>query len=134
MGDFTELVLKVEVKRDTPEDVRRILDFLFNRKSNDPPTNLPKHPFFSNVRWRQIGVGASYYQVPWSSSKCSEGYIFSRSDLKDYENTIDEFLHWVKDYIEPAVGVCYGWKCSEYQDYPTLIDEEYLSNIKLGGD
>lgn len=119
MGMYTELVLKAEVKDDAPESVKAILGFLFN--GEDRPTVTPEHPFFSCERWSMIGRCSSYYHVPWNASAYREAYIFSRSDLKNYEGEIEKFLDWVRPYFVQESDQCIGWSWYEESESPTLI-------------
>lgn len=119
MGMYTELVLKAEIRKSATQEAKDILEFLFG--DGIEPTALPDHPFFSCERWRAIGNMSSYYHVPETINVYREGYIFSRSDLKDYADEIDLFMDWAKSYIEPATGLCYGWKWYEEADQPTML-------------
>ena len=119
MGMYTELVLKCSIKRDCPKEVVDILNKLFN--DAEYSGELPKHPFFSCARWDHIGSSNSFYHIPWSDSKYERDYIFSRCDLKDYENEIDNFVNWLNTYIDAQPGTCIGWKWYEEDDAPTLL-------------
>lgn len=130
MGMYTELVLKFEVSKKVDEEVMDVLRYLFN--GGDKPAYKPSHPFFSLPRWDFIGRCSSYYHHPesvssWYDVEYSDTiYVFSRSDLKDYDNEIEQFINWAKDYITPATGNCLGWVWYEEWEQPTLlfIDEE----------
>lgn len=119
MGMYTELVLKTEIKKNAPDQVHDILNFLFNGK--DEPAEKPDHAFFKFSQWKQIGSGCSYFHVPFPLSKYDEGYIFSRSDLKNYDGEIQSFIEWLKPYIDGIEGVCIGWLWYEEEDAPTLL-------------
>lgn len=121
MGMYTELVVKCNLQDNLPEEVENVLQYLFNRKTNIPK-EVPKHPFFSCPRWTMIGSCSSYYHVPFALSKYEEGYIFSRSDLKEYDNEIEYFFDWIRPYIETyGTKICIGWSWYEEDDKPTLI-------------
>lgn len=130
MGMYTELVLKFEVSKNMDKEVMVVLKYLFN--GGDEPTNKPNHPFFSLPRWDFIGRCSSFYHHPesvnsWYDVDYSDTiYVFSRSDLKDYNNEIEQFINWAKDYITPSTGSCVGWTWHEEEDSPTLlfIEEE----------
>lgn len=120
MGMYTELILKVRVKDDIPFEVEAILQFLFNRENQ--PNDLPDHPFFKCQRWPLIGNCSSFYHTPFSLSKYTEGYIFSKSDLKNYDGEIEKFINWITPYLELyAESNCIGWKWYEEADTPTLL-------------
>jgi hypothetical protein len=125
MGMYTELVLKCRTKEDTPKEVKEVLDFLFNGEKI--PETLPNHPFFSLPRWRAIGSCSSYYHHPQSvnhiskNSNWKEWYIFSRSDLKNYDGEIEAFIDWLTPYLEAYNKTCIGWKWYEEDSEPTLL-------------
>ena len=116
---YTELVLKAMIKEDSPKIVKDILEFLFN--GAEEPKKKPDHEFFTKERWDIIGRCNSYYHVPFSLSKYSEGYVFSRSDFKNYNSEIESFIDWIKPYIDEPDGYCIGWTWYEEYDVPTLI-------------
>lgn len=120
MGMYTELVLKVDLRKNLPENVEEVLQYLFGE--GEEPTELPYHPFFSCPRWDAIGSSNSYYHVPKTLNFLSEGYLFSRSDLKNYTDEIAYFLAWVKPYLDHSEGECIGWVWYEEADQPTLIN------------
>lgn len=119
MGMYTELLLKCNVKRDLPQDVKEALHYLFNSESK--PETLPDHPFFSLHRWKLIGSCGSYYHIPWSASRYAENCIFSRSDLKNYNGEIQMFASWLMPYLEEPEGKCIGWHWYEESEKPELI-------------
>ena len=121
MGMYTEFVLKCEVKDNLPDNVLSVLNFLFNWEDEPNELMIPKHPFFKCQRWRMIGHCSSYYHVPFVSSRFADGYIFSRSDHKNYDGEIDKFLDWIRPYIAEFPGHCIGWSWYEEEDVPTLI-------------
>lgn len=131
MGMYTELLLKCEVKGGIDETAFQVLCHLFNK---DPaPTQLPDHRFFGLPRWGHIGRACSFYHHPGSFSEFTTGgveqydlrndggYIFSRSDLKNYEGEIEAFLQWVHPYIQELDGKCIGWLWYEEWDCPKLL-------------
>ena len=131
MGMYTELVLKCCIKDDVPEDVRTILDYLFNTSGDfDNPPPQPDHPFFKSHRWVMVGQCSSFYHHPkalsdyWmghDGARDRGGYIFSRSDLKNYDNEINLFIDWLRPYIDEEDEQCIGWSWYEEDYQPTLI-------------
>lgn len=124
MGMYTELVLKCRMLPKLPEDVKAILDFLFSGKER--PDKLPEHEFFKCQRWDMIGRCWSFYHIPDNYNFYDGKYLFSRSDLKDYEYETEKFLDWVNNYLDAGQGLCIGWRWYEEWDEPHLI----LSNGK----
>ncbi|MEN6533260.1 MAG: hypothetical protein ABFD89_06325 [Bryobacteraceae bacterium] len=121
MGMYTELLLKAQLKDEAPDSVRGVLRFLFNKGAE--PEELPNHPFFTLDRWSQIGRCSSAYHIPWTDSHYDEeyGYIFSRSDLKNYSGEIDALLSWIAPYLRGEDGMCIGWSWYEESIQPTLL-------------
>lgn len=121
MGTYTELILKVELHKDLPPDVYMILEFLFNHDKSPFSWPIPDHSFFKTQRWENIGGGSSQYHVPECLNYFKYNVLFSRCDLKNYDNEIDMFLHWLDPYIDKFPGECIGWKWFEEDDEPKLI-------------
>jgi hypothetical protein len=113
MGTYTELLLKCRIVDGIPEDVNSILEFLFGSRRVTIPNPLPDHPFFRLQNWDAIGRSASYYHVPCTSNYYKAPYLFSRSDLKNYQNEIQAFLDWIMPYLNEPDGSCIGWICCE---------------------
>jgi len=121
MGYYTELVLKANVKRELPANVESVLRQLFNDGPEIVTEDLPNHQFFRCQRWSLIGASNSFYHVPWTSSKYQGRYIFSRSDMKNYENEIEKFIDWLSPYLDEMDGKCIGWIFGEDDDKPKLL-------------
>lgn len=126
MGMYTELVFKASLINDVPAEVMAVIDYLFGDGGSDRPEQLPDHPFFNKPRWSCIGRCSSFYHHPSTLNsvyKESSGgpYIFSRSDLKNYDGEIAAFLDWIDPYIYGSVGECIGWSWYEEAEKPTLI-------------
>jgi hypothetical protein len=104
------------------------LNHLF--RQGEEPESLPDHAFFKCPRWSLIGICSSFYHHPkamsdyWTGHGDDDdrgGYIFSRSDLKNYDGEIDHFLDWVMPYIDETEGHCIGWEWYEEDESPTLL-------------
>ena len=125
MGMYTELVLKCQIKGDTPKEVMDVIQYMF--AGADKPAKLPEHEFFTLERWDFIGSCSSFYHHPAVVNSypkfdySDEQYIFSRSDIKNYSGEIQAFLDWVKPYIDAMEGQCIGWTWYEEELQPTLI-------------
>lgn len=125
MGMYTELVLKCTVDESAPKEVKNIVKYLFGEDRDETPTQLPHHPFFECSRWTCIGSMSSHYHHPESTrslvESCGDLHIFSRSDLKDYDDEIAKFIDWISPYLYNSVGECIGWSWYEENSVPTLI-------------
>ena len=130
MGMYTELVLKVEFEKNIDPLVYKILHHMFG-DGEEPQERLPDHPFFDCPRWSFIGRCSSFYHHPeninsWHDVDYSSSVrVFSRSDLKNYDNEIALFIDWVKPYVVPATGSCLGWVWYEEDEMPTLIPYDF---------
>ena len=126
MGMYTELVLKCQLKENLPVEVMDIIMFMFkggNRCS--PPATLPDHEFFKCGSWMMIGASSSFYHIPWKVNDLEENYLFSRSDLKNYGDEIEEFVDWLTPYIETGgQRTCIGWSWYEGAIEPRLLFTE----------
>ncbi len=120
MGTYTELVLKCRIKNDIPKIVHGVLSYLFGKDEN-PPCELPDHVFFKKISWHAIGRSNSYYHIPYSLSFYDGNYLFSRSDLKNYYDEIEQFLDWIKPYLNNAKGEFIGWIFLEESENPIFI-------------
>jgi hypothetical protein len=125
MGMYTELVLKCETKEDIPKEIKSVLEFLFG--NGESPLETPSHPFFMLPRWKAVGHCSSYYHHPKRVFNIVESpiwdsmYIFSRSDLKNYDGEIEAFIDWITPYLQTYGKTCIGWKWYEEDAEPTLI-------------
>lgn len=124
MGMYTELLLKCEAVKDD----YGVMEYLFS--GGKEPGVLPNHDFFTKPRWRLIGSCSSFYHHPqahsdlyvpeWEEDR-AVAYLFSRSDIKNYDGEIEAFLDWFMPYVSEFPGTCIGWKWYEDDDVPTLI-------------
>jgi len=130
MGMYTEFVFGCELKKDTPIDVINILKYIFNGEGNKDKLNLPNHPFFTSFRWRIIAHCSSYY-FGYSKSlsnlyydDISNRWKFAiRSSIKNYECEIENFIDWIRPYIEEGSGwprEFLGYSIYEEDEHPKL--------------
>ena len=133
MGMYTELTLKVDLNEGLPEDVNRILRFLFDNSFDEDDDEmvtgkdfikkygeLPDHEFFKSERWSSVGSCNSFYHVPETFNHYRRNSLFSRSDLKNYDCEIEKFLDWLLPYISKEENrrvVAMAWY--EEDDAPT---------------
>lgn len=121
MGMYTELVLKCQIKANAPEDVMDVIRYMF--AGGERPEKLPEHVFFSLPHWDMIGDRNGFYHhhdvfnIYHIGNQC----IFSHSYIKNYSGEIQEFLDWIKPYIDAMEGQCIGWTWYEEELQPTLI-------------
>ena len=120
MGTYTELVLKCTLKNDLPQKVDAALRYLFC--DNYPtPTELPDHEFFKKPRWEAVGKSGSYYHCPRPLYFYDGKYLFTRTDLKNYDDEIATFLDWLMPYMSCPPGKFIGWVFCEQSREPEFI-------------
>ena len=139
MGFYTEIFIKLQLKKDTPQHVVDICRMLFEgtpkekyeRKQQMP--DFPDHPFFECQRWDYIGTLTQSYdpvtcmrQVMAYTDEGDENTlvptgeweIVSLNELKDYGNEIELFFNWIAPYAVPMNGFV-GYAMTEEQDIPS---------------
>jgi hypothetical protein len=130
MGMYTELVLAVELDRDTPKDVIDILEYMCGMRGGIPEV-LPDHPLFKAPRWAMLLCCDSAYFAGDTNSyikrddfdselKCSY-YLTIRSNLKNYDYEIELFLDWLSQYVRYPLNECVGYYRYEEFKHPMLI-------------
>lgn len=127
MGMYTELVLGVNLNRETPAEVIDVLKFMVG-DSETEPNPLPAHPLFSCFRWKYMLQCGSYYfaggtHTAMNQDSVSGGWSISiRCNLKNYESEIEKFVDWIKPYIgKPYEGEFMGYMRYEESEEPTLL-------------
>jgi hypothetical protein len=130
MGMYTEVVVKVNLANTITDSELSVIKYLFD--NGEKPEVLPDHPFFSCPRWHFIGQCSSYYHHPAAvnSLYASEGdpndyYLFSRSDLKNYDNEISLFFDWIAPLTTSNPGDVLGYSWYEEDKEPTLMYNRY---------
>lgn len=103
MGMYTELIFGAELKRDTPNEVIQALKYMLGEIER--PNNFP----LPNGRCEYLFQGSSYYfgiSEPVNKMWLDGGNwkISTRSSIKNYGGEIEEFLEWIKPYIQSGSG------------------------------
>ena len=135
---YTELIFGASIKAEgLPEEVLDVLKYLFNYNEitdwqeyyKTQPIKLPNHPFFKCDRWDIITSCSSYYFAVRNTHRNIEfdeisntWNCSSRASLKNYDDDIEQFLDWIKPYIEQGSGErdFYAIVCYEEQSEPTI--------------
>ena len=128
MGMYTQLVLGVELKSDTPETVIDILEYMIGHKPENQGIILPDHEFFQCNRWDFVLRCDSYY-FDWTTRmnldrddlypEYPKYCLTGCSNLKNYDDEIAKFLLWLAPYIDTNGFL--GLTRYEDTDTPTLI-------------
>lgn len=128
MGMYTELVLAVELKKDTPESVINILNYMVEYDDETPETE--NHKLFSDTtRWEFMLRSDSYYfdgitNTILKYDDISKSYYLTvRCNLKNYSDEIELFVEWVSKYVQKDKDVpqFVGYKRYETDNEPELI-------------
>lgn len=110
MGNYTALVMAVELKKGTPQDVIDVLKALCGELPledlNLRGIILDDQPFFKCERWLMVLRGDSYY----IAGNTASGIVYDdipdcytltvRSNLKNYDSEIEMFLEWLAPYSD----------------------------------
>lgn len=124
MGMYTEFIFGARLKENTPQDVINTLKYYcgqleemvglaFKTKSGRNPLNNGGSYYF--------GVINTTPQMLYDS--IAKSYIISsRTNLKNYEDEIEDFLKWIKPYCDSGSGSneMYAIVTYEEQDIPTM--------------
>lgn len=124
MGTYTELLLKCNLKSNIPKKSLDILNYLFNQSmviKELVPTDLPDHEFFKCSNWTSIGRSCSHYHVPQTFCYFDGSLLFTRFDLKNYDNEIQKFLNWLDQYMDYTEKTMVGWIFCEECPEPLIV-------------
>lgn len=106
MGMYTELIFGAKLKKETPEQVINALMFIIG-DVKEKPKDFP----FSDGRIEWMLCGSSYYfgisesvNKMWFDDITKSYHISSRCNIKNYENEIEDFLEWIKPWIDSGSG------------------------------
>ena len=135
MGMYTELNIGLELKKDTPDEVINIIEYMISDKEQDRPTT-PNHPLFSTNRWDVMLTCGSYYfnAKPVHRFEYDEigrcWFLTNVSNLKNYNSEIEKFLDWISPYIND--DGFFGYMRYEEDAMPTLlINDKFNHKIRL---
>ena len=123
MGMYTELVLAVEFRSDTPAYVSDMLKIMIDGHGVSETILRPDHPLFKTDRWTYMLRCDSACFPGESYVKLDESGMFTeltlRCNLKNYGSEIEWFLDFIKPYLQTNGYL--GYMRYELYDYPTLI-------------
>lgn len=127
MGVYTEFNIGIALKKDVPDNIIKILEYLLS--DTEQETKLTEHDFFNCDRWKIVLIGDSAYFDGITDSKmefdemCKKYHLNVRSSIKNYCNEIEKFMDFISSYIdtEGFLGYMRYEECEE----PTLIYNNY---------
>lgn len=125
MGMYTKLSVDLSFKDNLPKEVVTALEVMTGRKSLEDidESHLPKHKLFETSRWDFMLCCCSYYHTPFSLTKlhyddiAEHYYLTSSSDFKNYDDEVDLFFDFIKDYVEEGF---LGYSLYEEDEDPIL--------------
>lgn len=124
---YTELIFGAELKKDTPNDVIETLRYMIG-EIEEKPKNSP----FESFRNPLLG-GSFYFAVStavskmWQEEVDKSWRISTRANIKNYYGEIENFLEWIKPWINSGSGNndMYAIVIYEESNEPTIY---YLHN------
>ena len=126
MGMYTELHFNVELKRNVPQDIIQLLEYMVNG-GDEWKHSLPDHELFKSDRWNYMLRCDSYYFSADTHSTirldsiAKSYFLCIRCNLKNYEDEIESFIDWVMPYIDAYPGDFLGFSRYEETEIPCLI-------------
>lgn len=127
MGMYTELVYSADLRRDTPQSVTNILEYMLDTRVEKP--ELPDHSLFKTERWSHMlrMASACFDTIGSTLTLCLyDGDYYDALNvscsLKNYGSEIEHFIDWLDPYVNAEQGDylgCYTYE--EYRDKPTPI-------------
>jgi hypothetical protein len=119
MGMYTEIYINVDLKKDTPDDVIKVLKAMCDMGSGEVIADYPS-------RWIHLFSNMSYY-TPFTNCRflefddiSNQWSLLGKGDIKNYGNEIEEFFEWIMPWIEGSVGDFIGYQRYEEDQLPTL--------------
>lgn len=125
MGMYTKLSVNLSFKDNLPKEVVTALKVMVGYEGTKEicRSDLPEHELFNTPRWDFMLRCSSYSHTPFSLAKfhyddvAERYYLTSSSDFKHYDEEIDLFFDFVKDYVEEGF---LGYSLYEEDQTPIL--------------
>lgn len=126
MGMYTEIHFNSKLTVDKDSMVADILKYMVG-DIEDAPELLPANALFKTDRWQIMLRCDSYYfdadtlsTLRWDEIS-HHYYLCIRSNLKNYDSEIEEFIDWIDPYLNKQPGDFLGFYRYEEDEEPTLI-------------
>ena len=124
MGMYTEIYVNVDLKKETPDDIIKVLKamcgMLPDQECSEVLVDYPD-------RWVCLFSNMSYY-TPCTSCRflnfdkiSNEWSLLGKGDIKNYEGEIEKFFEWIMPYVDGYPGDFIGYSRYEEDQKPTLI-------------
>ena len=123
MGMYTEIFINVNLKKETPKDVIKVLKAICHvLPSQECTETLADYP----VRWECLFSDMSYYTPSTfcrylNYDKIAERWsLLGKGDIKNYSGEIEEFFEWITPHIDAYPGDFIGYSRYEEELNPKL--------------
>lgn len=138
MGMYTELILGCKLSKNAPKLLINALDAVINHwnEKNYGDASDEVKDFIIEYDLPYLFHGTSYYfgvnrpnSAFWFDNITGCWSISTRSNLKDYEDQIENFLTYLEPYVEQGSGECdiYAYVLYEGAKKPTIY---FLKDIE----
>lgn len=125
---YTEIYVNFRMIDNVPENVVNLIKVMTGEIENNESIEKPNHPLFKTTRWWFLFNSHSFYHIPYTVVNFKKNdisrnwYLTARSDLKDYDNEVELFFDWIKQYIDSRGDnkTFIGYSRHEESDEPIL--------------
>jgi len=120
MGMYTEIYINVDLKKDTPDDVIKVLKAMCDQECKEVLVDYPYKwiCLFSNMSYYTPSTNCRFLEFDNISNQWS---LLGKGDIKNYGNEIEEFFEWIMPWIDGYPGDFIGYSRYEEDQKPTLM-------------
>jgi len=120
MGMYTEIYINVDLKKDTPDDVIKVLKAMCDQECKEVLVDYPYKwiCLFSNMSYYTPSTNCRFLEFDNISNQWS---LLGKGDIKNYGNEIEEFFEWIMPYVDGYPGDFIGYSRYEEDQKPTLM-------------
>ena len=121
---YTEIYINVDLKKDTPDDVIKVLKALCrilpDQECDEVIADYPDMwiCLFSNMSYYTPSTNCKFLEFDTISNQWS---LLGKGDIKNYGNEIEEFFEWIMPYVDGYPGDFIGYSRYEEDQKPTLM-------------
>jgi len=117
---YTEIYINVDLKKDTPDDVIKVLKAMCDQECKEVLVDYPYKwiCLFSNMSYYTPSTNCRFLEFDNISNQWS---LLGKGDIKNYGNEIEEFFEWIVPYVDGYPGDFIGYSRYEEDQKPTLM-------------
>jgi len=117
---YTEIYINVDLKKDTPDDVIKVLKAMCDQECKEVLVDYPYKwiCLFSNMSYYTPSTNCRFLEFDNISNQWS---LLGKGDIKNYGNEIEEFFEWIMPWIDGYPGDFIGYSRYEEDQKPTLM-------------